>query len=120
MKRFIYTASAFLPTLAFAQTQPNLNGISSLVTQIGGIIAKLIPLMFALAIVYFFWGVITYIRSAGDPKKADEGKSIMIYGIIGIAVMASLYGLVAWLQGTLGVSPTGTITLPTVPGYPTN
>lgn len=120
MKRFIYTASAFLPTLAFAQQRADLSGISNLVSQIGGIIAKIIPLMFALAIVYFFWGVIQYIRSAGDPKKADEGKSIMIYGIIGIAVMASLYGLIAWLQGTLGVNPTGTVTLPQIPGYPSN
>lgn len=112
MKRFIYTALSFSPVLAFAQ---NLSGISNLVTQIGQIIAKLIPVLFALAIVYFFWGVIQYIRSAGDPKKADEGKSIMIYGIIGIAVMVSIYGLVAWLQGILGVSGGGSVQLPTVP-----
>lgn len=116
MKRIIYTAMSFSPMLALAQTNPNLSGISSLVGQIGGIIAKIIPVMFALAIVYFFWGVIQYIRSAGDPKAADAGKSIMIYGLIGIAVMASLYGLIAWLQGTLGVSGAGTVVLPTVPG----
>lgn len=117
MKKFIYAVLAFSPALAFAQTQPNLSGISSLVTQIGSILAKIIPLMFALAIIYFFWGLVTFIRSAGDPKKAEEGKSIMIYGVIAIAVMISIYGLVSWLQGTLGVSSTGTVTLPTIPGY---
>ncbi len=116
MKRFIYTAASFLPTLAFAQAQANLTGISSLVSQIGRIIGQVIPIVFALAIVYFFWGVATYIRSAGDPKLQESGRSMMIYGIIGIAVMASVYGLVAWLQGTLGVNAGGTVVLPTVPG----
>ncbi len=114
MKKFIYTALAFAPTLAFAQA--NLGGISNLVTQIGQIVAKIIPIMFALAIIYFFWGLVKYIQSAGDPKAADAGKSIMIYGVIAIAVMVSIYGLVAWLQGTLGINPGGSVVLPTVPG----
>lgn len=118
MKRFIYTALSFSPALAFAQTRPDISGLGSLVTQIGKLIGQLIPLMFALAIVYFFWGVIKYIKSAGDPKEADAGKSIMIYGVIGIAVMASIYGLIAWLQGTLGVGASGTVVLPIVPGLP--
>ena len=107
---------AFSPVLALAQTPANLGNLSNLVTQIGGIIAKIIPVMFALAIIYFFWGLIKFIRSAGDPAEASKGKSIMIYGVIAIAVMVSIYGLVAWLQGTLGVSSTTTIPLPTVPG----
>jgi hypothetical protein len=64
--------------------------------------------------IYFFWGVAKYILSAGDPKSAAEGKSIMIYGIIAIAVMASVYGLVNFLQTTLGISG-GTVTLPPLP-----
>jgi hypothetical protein len=116
MKRFIYTAASFLPTLAFAQQRADLSGIGNLVSQIGRIIAQIIPIVFAIAIIYFFWGVATYIRSAGDPKNQEAGRSMMIYGIIGIAVMASVYGLVGWLQGTLGVNPGGTVVLPTVPG----
>ena len=113
MKKVIYGALAFLPTLAFAQA--NLSGLTSLVTQIGNIIRMLIPIMFALAIVYFFWGMIKFIRSAGDPKAAAEGRSIMIYGVIAIAVMVSIYGLVAWLQTNLGIPTTTTVVLPQVP-----
>jgi hypothetical protein len=115
MKKFIYAALSFAPALAFAQ-QANLSGLSNLVSQIGQIIGKLIPILFALALVYFFWGLIQYIRGAGDPKKAAEGKSIMIWGVIAIAVMVSVYGLIAWLQSTLGLQTGGSITLPTVPG----
>lgn len=119
MNRFIYTVLSFLPAFALAQPRTaNLDNLGNFVTQIGGVVARIIPVMFALAIVYFFWGVIKYIRSAGDPKEADAGKSIMIYGVIGIAVMASIYGLIAWLQGTLGVGSGGTVILPIVPGLP--
>ena len=115
MKKFIYAVMAFGPVLAFAQGA-NLGGISQLVTQFGQILAKIIPIMFALAIIYFFWGLIKYIQGAGDPKQAAEGKSIMIWGVIAIAVMISIYGLVAWLQSSLGISGTTSLPLPTVPG----
>ena len=113
MKKVIYAILAFGPVLAFAQ---DFSGLSNLVTQLGGIVAKVIPIMFALAIIYFFWGLIQFIRAAGDPKKAQEGRTIMIYGVIAIAVMISIYGLVYWLQTTLGVGTQTTLPLPTVPG----
>ena len=112
MKKFIYTVLAFAPALAFAQ---NLSGLSQLVTEIGQIVSKIIPLMFALAIIYFFWGLIQFLRGAGDPKLHDQGKMHMIYGIIALAVMISVYGLILWLQTNLGVSSVTSLPLPTVP-----
>lgn len=112
MKKFIYAVLASAPALALAQG--NLSGVQTLVSSFGRIVASIIPIMFALAIVYFFWGLIKYIQSAGDPKQAGEGKSIMIYGVIAIAVMVSIYGLVAWIQTALNISPTTNINLPTV------
>ncbi len=114
MKKFIYGAMSFLPTLAFAA----IGNTVGLLNDIAGLIGKVIPIMFALAIIYFFWGLVKFIQGAGDPKKTAEGRGIMIYGVIAIAVMASIYGLIGWLQTTLGVSGTGTVVLPTVPGIP--
>ncbi|MBA3732831.1 hypothetical protein H0W91_00455 [Patescibacteria group bacterium] len=114
MKKVIYAVMAFSPAFAFAQG--NLSGLSQLVTAIGQIIAKIIPIMFALAIIFFFWGVIQFLRGAGDPKAQEQGKSHMIYGVIAIAVMVSVYGLVIWLQNALGISTVTAVPLPTVPG----
>jgi hypothetical protein len=119
MKKVIYAVMSFVPVLALAQTA-NLSGISTLVDQFGSIIAKVIPILFALAIIYFFWGVIKYIRSAGDPKAASEGKSIMIWGVIAIAVMLSIYGLVNWLQSSFGINNQQTAPVPCVSGLPCN
>ncbi len=103
----------FSPVLAFAQA---LGNIDALVVAFGSIIKKVIPIVFALAIIYFFFGLIKFIRSAGDPKAASEGKSIMIYGIIAIAVMISVYGLIVWLQTTFGVGTQTSLPIPTVLG----
>ncbi len=117
MKKIIYTVLAFSPIMAFAQADTaDFSFLERLTEQVGKAVAAVIPIMFALALIYFFWGLIQFIRSAGDPKKAAEGKSIMIYGVIAIAVMASIYGLVDWLQTAVGVNGDANIKPPTVYG----
>ena len=117
MKKVIYGLMALSPALALA-ADANLGGLSSLVTQFGNIVGKLMPILFILGIVYFFWGLVKFIMGAGDAKKVAEGRGIMIYGIIALAVMASVYGLIGWLQSSLGVTGGGNVQLPTLPTIP--
>lgn len=116
MKKFIYTALSFSPIMALAQTAPgNIDATAKgLANTFKNVVNILIPAMFGLAIIYFFYGVAKYILNAGEQDKAKEGKSIMIYGVIAIAVMATLYGLVAFLAGAVGITPSSSVTLPTV------
>lgn len=120
MNKIIYGAMSLFPVLALAGgATGTLGNVTALVQQARTILGLLIPMAFGLAILYFFFGVAKYISSAGDPKKADEGKSIMIYGIIAIAVMASVWGIVGYLQQTFNVNQGATIQVPSVPGIPT-
>jgi hypothetical protein len=66
----------------------------------GFILQPLIYLIFAVAIVYFLYGVLTYVRKGGDEDDRRAGKEMMIYGIIAIAVMVSVYGLINLVTGT--------------------
>ncbi len=117
MKKSIAGILFLLPVLASAQTL--LGGVGGVLTTIGGLLTRIIPIIFALAMIYFFWGVAKYVLAAGDPKAAGEGKSIMIYGVIALAVMASVYGLINILQSTLlGTTGAGTVTLPSLPQLP--
>jgi len=59
------------------------------------IINKLAPLLI---------GIINYIRAGDEEEKRDKGKNEMIYGIIGLFVMVSIWGLVAILSGTFNLS----------------
>lgn len=116
MKKIIYTALSFSPMLALAQGASNtVNQLGTLATAIGDFINRLLPIFFALAILYFFWGLLQYIRAAGDADKAKEGRSHMIWGIVALTVMVSVYGLISWLQSTVGLTGGGTVTIPEVP-----
>lgn len=64
---------------------------------------SLIPLLFALGVVYFVWGVVRYVIADGEEAR-KKGKDIMIYGIIGLAVMLSVWGLAGILAQTFGVN----------------
>lgn len=63
----------------------------------------IIPLAFALAIVWFLYGVFGYVTAGGDEKKRTDGRNMMIYGIIAIFVMTSVWGLVNLLKNTVGL-----------------
>ncbi len=116
MKKLVVSVGSFLaPVLAFAQT-PNLTGLQAILTFIATTVRTLIPIVFGLAIVFFFWGLVTFLRAAGDPKAQEAGRNQMIWGVIAIAVMISIYGLVAWLQTTFGVQNITTGAVPTVTG----
>jgi hypothetical protein len=117
MKKLLYGALAFSPAFAFAQGTGLTTINTNIITPISHAVNLLIPVAFGLAVLFFFYGVALYILSAGDPAAASKGKSIMIYGVIALAVMASVWGLVIYLQNTLGVNNNPTsIPTPTVNG----
>lgn len=66
------------------------------------------------AVAFVIWNGFKFVMSAGDEEKRGEARSGIIYGLIGIAVMLSVYGLVNLITSSTGVSGTATV-LP-VPG----
>ncbi len=67
------------------------------------IINPAIGLIFAAALVYFLWGVFTFFLSVSADAKKTEGKSHMLWGIVGMAVMVAVYGLITLVRNTVGV-----------------
>lgn len=63
--------------------------------KIRGTVNGIIGLLFVLATAYFIWGVIQYVMGArGDDEKLEQGKRHMVWGIIGMAIMAGAWGIV--------------------------
>ena len=59
------------------------------------VLVPLISLIFVLATVIFLWGVLQYVvGSRGDDTKLKKGKAVMTWGIVGMAIMASAWGIV--------------------------
>lgn len=71
-------------------------------TLIGCFITPIAYLLVSTSIIVFTYGVFKFIRAEGDGKAA--GREFMFYGIIGIFVMVSLWGLVNVLQNTFRLS----------------
>lgn len=114
MKKVILVLLYIVPFIVSAQIQP-LNNVQQIVTGIRDVVRLLGPIVYSLSIIFFFWGVGKYALSAGNPKSVQDGKSIMIYGVIAIAVMSSIYGLVFFLQVSLGVTDRRYPTVPRLP-----
>lgn len=100
------------PAVSFAA----LDGIRGLLIAFGGILNQLIRITFGLALVFFFWGLAQFIlRESGEPKAREEGKKKMLWGIIAIFVMVSIYGILNLISGTLGIPLQGGNVLPSFP-----
>ena len=111
-----------LPAVAFAQSYGQVNNASSLFIAIKSILNAVIPIIIALAVVYILWGVAqSFVK--GDEKAKTEGHMKIVYGIIGLFVMLSIWGLVNILVGTANLNnqvPTGVNGIPNLNQLPTN
>jgi len=68
------------------------------------IINPLIAVIFAAALVYFLYGLLMFILNAGDAAKREEGKAHMVWGLIGLTVMVSVYTILSIGLKTMGVT----------------
>jgi len=96
-KPLLLGALFFVPIIAFAQVS-SFAGFVDLVVRI---LNAVIALLFAVALLVFFWGVAQFILNAGNEQKRTEGKGIMLWGIIALFVMVSLWGIIQVLITTL-------------------
>lgn len=67
------------------------------------ILNPLVGLFLTAAVVIFFWGMVKYIYSLGEKEKT-EGRSLMIWGVIALFVMVSVWGLVKAVGLTFGIT----------------
>ena len=64
------------------------------------LINAVLPLLVSLSVVAFVWGIIQYFLNPDNEEKRKKGKSYMIWGIIALFVMVSMWGLVGILSNT--------------------
>lgn len=87
--------------------------LSSGINMVGSLLNQLVPLIFALAFIWLIWGIVKYIEAgAGDPKTRDASRDNIIYALIFLFVMSSVWGLVRVISNTVGLQNTTKITTP--------
>ncbi|MEI6280398.1 MAG: hypothetical protein WCP17_00120 [bacterium] len=79
------------------------------------IINPLILFLFALAVVFFLYGILEFIFNQENEEKKTSGKSHMIWGIVGITIMLGVWTILNVILNTLnikGINPKeGTVEL---------
>ena len=113
-KNFLSAMYFLAPALALAQGTGSgtIGGILVIVRQI---IEAFIPIIFGLAFIVFLWGMYKYI-SAADEGGKEEGRNLIIYGIIGLFVMVAVWGLVKVIDETFQIDENETFQQPGFPG----
>jgi FtsH-binding integral membrane protein len=95
--------------IAHAATADSLTDLISIVQSV---FSALVPLIVSLAVVVFLWGVLKYVIAGSNKDGKEEGRKFMIWGIIGLVVMVSVWGLVAMVKNTFFESSTSPVDPP--------
>jgi hypothetical protein len=66
------------------------------------IINPIIFFLFAVAMVYFLYGVAQYFMSSDNEEVRSKSKTHMIWGVIGLFIMVGVFGIMRILLNTVG------------------
>ncbi len=70
------------------------DNLVDLMNQINAVINAIIPFLVGLAVLVIIWGVWSYISGAGDEEKRAQAKQFIVWGVVGVFLMLSVWGLV--------------------------
>src|SRR3989344_630754 len=94
------------------------SNMQSSVATLTGVINQLIPFIISIGLLVFLIGVVQYVSAGGDEEKRTAARGMIIFGIIALFVMVSVWGFVNILGrtffGTQGATA-GPDYIPTAP-----
>lgn len=109
----IYLFAILLPNFVSAQgsgtgfncTAKYAKSLQGYVCEIYKIIGEfLIPILNLAAFAFFLFNVVQYIRFLGNEKKRVEYRKAMIYSVIALFVMVSIWGIINIFGEILGIN----------------
>ena len=77
---------------------PFLNRVNDLILN------PLIFLAFGLSFVYFLYSIVKFLSMDADNKSRVETRNAIMWGIVGMVIMFSVYGIIQFILTTFGVS----------------
>lgn len=70
------------------------------------ILDPLVALLFAAAVLYFIYGAAMFVRAQKSEKGLEEGRSHLLWSVIGIFIMIAVYGILNIIANTVGSTKT--------------
>ncbi|PIP55931.1 MAG: hypothetical protein COX06_00485 [Candidatus Zambryskibacteria bacterium CG22_combo_CG10-13_8_21_14_all_42_17] len=92
------------------------NNFRELVNIVKDVIDTALPVVTGLALLVFVWGLAKFIfRIGGDEKAVNDGKNLMLWGLVALFIMVSLISILAFFHNDIGFSRT--FGLPLLPPF---
>lgn len=113
MKKFFALSIGFLSSFSIAQavsltsggvSTSGVNNVNDLGVQLKNYFNLAIELMIAAAVAWVIWSAFKFVMSAGDEAERGKAREGIVYGIVGMAVMMSVWGLVGLVTRSTGLS----------------
>lgn len=73
------------------------------------IVNPIIQVAFAVATILFVYGVFEFMKNADSPEARKSGQQHMLWGVIGLAIMVSVFTIMKILLNTLGADVPGVL-----------
>ncbi|MFA6608748.1 MAG: hypothetical protein WCT07_02460 [Candidatus Paceibacterota bacterium] len=120
LRALIITSLITVPLIASAQglnAEGGLIKISDLVDTFTGTVVRSVGTLLAtMAMVAFFYGIVQFIWGTreGKPDVMTKGKNFMLWGLIALFVMFSVWGIVQYVQNIFGIQGANVISIPSI------
>ncbi len=96
--------------------QVDLGFVASIIQQLKTIVSWLPQLLLGVAVVVFFFYLIRYvIAGKADPKEKTTAMKAMIWALVAIFIMVTLWGIIAFFGDAVGVNPNVQVSAPSLP-----
>lgn len=64
------------------------------------IVDPALRIVFTLGLFLFLWGLVEFLWKLREGQPSEEGKNHMVWGLVGMLIMVSVYGIIALIVNT--------------------
>jgi hypothetical protein len=80
-----------------------MNGAQLLQNFVTYLVNPAILIVFTAGFFFFTWGLVQFLVAINKGGEHEEGKQHMLWGIVGMFIMASVYGILGLLDNTFNL-----------------
>ena len=98
----LFTLSFFSIAGVSAQNKA-LDPITGTIESVGNIVNLAVIITVSLAFLFFFWYLVRYVLHESDADAKEKAKKGMIWSVVAMFVITSVWGLIAFIRALVGV-----------------
>ena len=99
---YVCTLLSIVPVVAYGADVAAPTDFKGVVGILVGLIKLVVVVVFALTFIAVVWGIIKgWILNSGEAEGVEEGKKIVLAGIIALVVMTSVWAILALFKSSI-------------------